>query len=113
MRVAIGILVLCLGVMAIAVGASSVRNEAQAQTPQIIGISASNGLIALSDERDDTHQQVTLVDPQKQTMAVYHIDRASGKVTLKCVRNVRWDLLLDEFNGANPAPREIRALVGQ
>ena len=46
-------------------------------------------------------------------MAVYHVDRATGKITLKSVRNVRWDLLLDEFNGTNPAPREIRALVGQ
>ena len=113
MRVAIWILLVGLGVMAVAVGANSDRNEAQAQTPQVIGISASDGLIALSDEQDNAHQQVTLVDPQKQTMAVYHVDRATGKITLKSVRNVRWDLLLDEFNGTNPAPREIRALVGQ
>ena len=113
MRVAIWILIVGLGVMAIAVGASSYRNEAQAQTPQVIGISAADGLIALSDDHDGTHQQITLVDPQKQTMAVYHVERTSGKIILKSVRNVRWDLLLDQFNGTNPAPREIRALVGQ
>ena len=44
-------------------------------------------------------------------MAVYHIDRATGALALKSVRNVHWDLQIEDYNSASPTPREIRLLT--
>ncbi len=54
---------------------------------------------------------VTVVDPQRRVLSVYEINSTSGAVTLKSVRNLMWDLQLEEFNTTSPSPREIRALV--
>jgi hypothetical protein len=56
-------------------------------------------------------EQVAVLDPQSRSMSIYEINRNSGAITLKSVRNVGWDLRLEEFNSTNPTPREIRALV--
>jgi len=61
----------------------------------------------------DTHQQITLIDPRQRVMCVYHIDRVSGEIALKSVRNIQWDLSMDEFNGQSPSPQEIRTLLQQ
>lgn len=74
---------------------------------------AASQLIALTADTDERTQQVVVIDPQKRTMAVYHIDKASGQSTLKSVRQIRWDLEMEEFNGVSPLPREIRSLVEQ
>jgi hypothetical protein len=71
------------------------------------------GLIALPTPIGEQRQQVTVIDPEKQVLSVYHIDLASGEVVLKSVRNIRWDLQMDEFNGTKPLPREVRSLLEQ
>src|SRR5687768_10972502 len=58
----------------------------------------SGQLMALSAELPDGRQQITLIDPRTRVMSVYQIDRASGEISLKSVRSVHWDLLMDEFN---------------
>ena len=68
-------------------------------------------LIALSHRLENGDLQVVLVDGQTRVMSVYHVTAADGAITLKSVRNVRWDLLMEEYNGAKPYPREIRALL--
>lgn len=68
-------------------------------------------LIALNGSSSDGSQQVTLVDPAQRVMGVYHVDSATGAITLRSVRNIRWDLMLDDFNGKEPFPHEIRALA--
>lgn len=69
-------------------------------------------LLALSMDVEG-RQQVTVVDPRRQVMAVYHIDRNSGSITLRSVRNVQWDLVMEDFNSGNPTPREIRSIADQ
>jgi hypothetical protein len=74
----------------------------------------SDQLIALSFDLGDGRQQVTMVDPRQRVLAVYHIDKASGGIALKGVRNVQWDLLMEDFNSAGtPTPREVRAISQQ
>ena len=46
-------------------------------------------------------------------MGVYHIDLATGEVSLKSVRNIHWDLQMIEFNGTRPLPREVRSMLEQ
>lgn len=73
----------------------------------------SEGLIALMGPVAEGRQQLTVVDPRTRVIGVYSIDAASGVITLKSVRNFHYDLLMDEFNGAAPAPRDIRTLLQQ
>ena len=116
MRVAVwGVLVSTALAIAIA-GACLQRTPAFAQNPlsrQAERFVPSGELIALTSEADEGRQQVTLIDPKTRVMSVYHIERSTGKITLKSVRNVHWDLLMEEFNGTSPSPGEIRALLEQ
>ncbi len=69
------------------------------------------GLIAFSETVDQKYQQVTVIDPDQQSMSVYHIELASGKITLRSVRSFRWDLKMLHLNGTSPLPHEIRTLL--
>jgi len=98
----------------LAVSASDDRTSAYGQNPAVLRRPVADGsLIALEASANDGGRHVTLVDPVQRVMCVYRIDSASGAISLRSVRNVRWDLLMDEFHGGNPSPREIRALVEQ
>lgn len=87
--------------------------EAQAQRPVGVAERGQPGeLLALSMDVEG-RQQVTVVDPRRQVMAVYHIDRNSGSINLRSVRNVQWDLVMEDFNSGSPTPREIRSIADQ
>ena len=68
-------------------------------------------LVAISTDVDERRTQLTIIDPQTRGLVVYHIDKTSGEVSLRSVRNFHWDLQMDEFNGKNPLPREIRSML--
>ena len=87
--------------------------QGQAQRPAQEDCVTTPDLIALSYDGGDGRQQITVVDPRGRAMAVYHVDRATGAVSLKSVRHLTWDLLIEDFNSTNPTPREIRALTQQ
>lgn len=106
---------LIVGVILVTALAGGGPPEAQAQRP---GVNlperfAGTDLIALSFDGGEGRQQVTLIDPRSRVMAVYHVDRNSGSLTLKSVRNVHWDLQMEEFNTGNPTPSEIKPLTQQ
>ena len=52
---------------------------------------------------------VTVIDPQQRVMAIYQVDRATGKITPKSIRNFTWDLQMIEYNSGNPLPQDIRS----
>jgi hypothetical protein len=81
---------------------------ALAQRP---GLERDSELIALPLQVSETLQQLTIIDPRSRVVSVYHVDLRNGGITLKSVRNIQWDLQMDEFNGVSPLPREIRSLV--
>ena len=54
---------------------------------------------------------VAIVDPRQRVLSVYEINGTSAAIALKSVRQLHWDLQLEEFNTSTPSPREIRALV--
>ena len=101
----------CLAGFLVAQLGSEYPGPAQAQYP-LPASTNGQGMIALSSE-GESHQQVVLVDVQKRVMSVYHIDRQTGAIALKGVRNVQWDLLMEEYNGSKPLPQEIRRLLEQ
>lgn len=53
-------------------------------------------------------QQLSVLDSQAKSLAIYHIEAATGKLQLKSVRNLRWDLQMEHFNGQSPLPSELR-----
>ncbi len=56
------------------------------------------------------YQQIVVVDTQAQTMAAYHIEPNQGKIQLKSVRRLAWDLKMEQFNAESPLPSELRAV---
>ena len=55
------------------------------------------GLIALATSAGEHRQQVTVIDPETRVLGVYHIDCPPAKIVLKSVRNIHWDLQMDEL----------------
>ncbi|MCR9119991.1 MAG: hypothetical protein NXI22_23895 [bacterium] len=80
---------------------------APASTPT--QVTAGSGLIVTSTVIEGK-QQLTLIDPVTRAISVYHI-ASDGRLTLKSVRDAQWDMQIDDYNGATPSPREIRALL--
>ena len=102
----------------IAVGAVALAVEfpqAQAQRVPADRTPPADQLIALPFEAADGKQQVTIVDPRTRVIAVYQVDKVNGSLALRSVRNVHWDLLMEEYNTSHgsPTPRDIRALAEQ
>jgi hypothetical protein len=74
---------------------------------------ADSQLIAFSACVGEKYQQVTVIDPKTEAMSVYHVDLADGKIRLRSVRRIHWDLQMVHLNGATPLPREIQLLLEQ
>ena len=70
-------------------------------------------LIVVPTALGDRVQMLTVVDPRQQVLGVYHIDTATGKITLKSVRNIHWDLQIDHLNTDEPLPQQIRSMWEQ
>jgi transcriptional regulator of nitric oxide reductase len=47
-------------------------------------------------------------DPQQQVLGVYHIDRKTGEIELKSVRQIQWDLQMLHHQGKAPLPEDIK-----
>jgi hypothetical protein len=107
----LGFAVLVAGAVGLA-DAQGPRNSAAERTAHDRSASSAD-LLALSHEGPDGRQQITIVEPRQRVMAVYHVDRTTGALGLKSVRNLQWDLMIEDYNSGTPAPRDIRALKEQ
>jgi len=56
---------------------------------------------------------VIVVDPGQRVLAVYHVDKTTGEIALRSVRNITWDLQMVEFNSGEPLPQDIRNMRGE
>jgi hypothetical protein len=70
---------------------------------------ASGALITHVTAAEGHEQMVTVIDPQLRVMAVYRVDRSTGKITPTSIRNFTWDLQMIEYNSGNPLPQDIRS----
>jgi hypothetical protein len=69
---------------------------------------ASGELFTQVTATDGQPLTVTVIDPRQRVMAVYHVDRNTGEITPKSVRNFTWDLQMIEYNSGKPLPQDIR-----
>ena len=89
----------------------SLRDMTDNQSQKTNTFVSQDGIIALHLEGSEASDAVALLDTKLRVMSIYHVERQSGEVHLKSVRNVTWDLQLDEYNGVSPSPKEIKSLV--
>jgi hypothetical protein len=101
------------GLVAILIGLVDQHGEVLAQRVTYPPAGPGGELIAVPTPMGDKGQMVTVIDPRLQTIGVYAIDLPSGKISLRSVRNIHWDLQMTDFNTDNPLPREIRLQLEQ
>ncbi len=100
------------GLVMAAVGATPDRSEVVGQRLWPCASANPEGpLIAVSTIVDDKYQQLTVIDPKARVISVYRVQLATGDVELRCVRNIRWDLQMDYYNGNGLLPPEIRSAL--
>lgn len=85
----------------------------QRATSPVTAATASSELIVVPASLGEKGQMLTVVDPRQRVVSVYHIDLATGKIALKSVRNIQWDLQMTYLNNESPLPQEIRSLLEQ
>jgi hypothetical protein len=97
-------------------GTGAELSQTPAQLPPVqnaVTVSSAGGLIALGGTIVEGHQQIAVIDTKTYAMTVYHVDQTSGAISLKSVRNIQADLMMDEYNTDSPLPKEIRAILKQ
>lgn len=71
----------------------------QAQT-LVLSLPAANG-----------GRHVLIVDMTARVMGTYAVNPDDGRIALRSVRHYEWDLQMTDFNGSEPKPGDIRAIV--
>ncbi len=107
-------LVLGFGIVQADGPTASGQRGAPVATPPVaspVRMAQAGELLALAGDSNSSTQQLLLVDARSRVIGVYHVDRATGQIALKSVRNVQADLLMDDFNSGGPTPQEIRSLL--
>src|SRR5688500_1226992 len=105
---------LSVAALLVAVGLGESIARVFAQRPTSAAGTTGDSLLSHSMELPDGRQQIALIDGRTRSIAIYQVDPRTGALGLKSVRNVHWDLQMDEYNsGGNPSPKEIRSLLEQ
>jgi hypothetical protein len=112
-NVVLGVCLVVASLIAVA-GFGAGDGSAPAGSPSDIRQAIARGdLIAFDARVGDKIQQLTVVDPKRRSVSVYHIELETGKIQLRSVRNINWDLSIEEYNAARPLPHEIRLQLQQ
>lgn len=69
------------------------------------------GLWMSDSPLDNGRRLLIVVDPASKRAAVYHIDTATGTLSLKSARDLTWDLALEDFNAQEPRPAALKAML--
>ena len=69
------------------------------------------GLFVSTSPIDSGRQMLLVIDPERQVLAVYHIETVSGQVSLLSTRALGYDLQLEDFNAEDPKPAAIKKML--
>jgi hypothetical protein len=103
----VGVLLGASLVIAVLAGRSS--SEPPYTPPIDVPAHASSELFTNVTATEGQPVIVTVVDPRQRVIAIYQVDRNSGEITPKSIRNITWDLQMTEYNSGKPTPQEIRS----
>jgi hypothetical protein len=101
--------VICAGLVIAATAGRGKSEPAYGGGGDLSSLPISGELIAHVSTADGQPQVVTVIDPRQRVIGVYHVDRGTGEITLKSVRNFTWDLQMVEFNSGDPLPQDVRS----
>jgi predicted methyltransferase len=106
-----------IGLVMAAAAMAQQRGEVLPQRGAVAGPApaavAGTELIVVPTTLSDRVQMLTVVDARQRVLSVYHIDVATGKIALKSVRNIHWDMQIDHLNTDEPLPQAIRSMLEQ
>lgn len=104
-------LVGALLVVVLVIAATGERLASQQPAGPLVDSQAQNSgnLLAHVWAADGQSQVVTVIDSRQRVLAVYHVDRTTGQITPKSIRNITWDLQMIDFNTGSPLPQDIRS----
>lgn len=74
-------------------------------------VTTTGSWFGFSDTVDNKYQQIVVIDSNKQVMAVYQVDLATGEIKICAVRKLSFDMRIENLNTQKPLPQEIRALL--
>lgn len=86
--------------------------SAHGQTTQDVLQRNAENTVVMTVPLGDAGQRVIVFDKDRFTLAVYEVDMLGGRIALRSVRQVQWDLALEEFNSLPPKPAEVQAMMG-
>lgn len=102
------------GLMVAVLGGFGQHGDVFAQRPQnALPPGMGGDLLVVPIPSADKGQLLAVVDPKQHVMSVYRIDPGTGKIALKSVRNLHWDLQMTYLNNEAPLPQEIQSLLEQ
>jgi len=103
------------GLMVAALGGFGQRGDVFAQRPQqpAVAPGAGGDLLVVPIPSGDRGQLLAVIEPRQHVMSVYRIEATTGKIALKSVRNLHWDLQMSDLNNEAPLPQEIQSLLEQ
>lgn len=91
-------------------GNSSTSGGIGPNYPQVAA-AGNDHLLMTTSLLADGRQQVVVTDTNAKTMAIYEVEPVTGKVLLRSVRDIKWDLQMEQFNATSPTPGEIRSMA--
>ena len=99
--------------MVAAVAGFGQRSEVFAQRTQSVTVPGTGELMVVPIASGDKAQGqlLAVIEPKQQVMSVYRIDANTGKIALRSVRNLRYDLQMTNYNNEAPLPQEIQTLL--
>ena len=95
----------------ILVTATVASSQTPGPRPTAVSPSGAAGLWISESPLDEGRRLLVVIDAATRRAAVYHLDVASGSLTLKSARDLSWDLSLDEFNVQEPRPAALRKML--
>jgi len=93
------------------IGAAAVATSQSHNGRPVPAGPAGTGLWISDTPLEDGRRLPVAVDPSTRHAAIYHLDAASGSLTLKSARDLTWDLSIDEFNAQDPRPAALRTML--
>lgn len=99
------------GVAVVLVLGLAAAATSQVPGPRVPPAAGPAGLWISDAPLDDGRRLLVVVDPATRHAAVYHLDPASGGLTLASARDLTWDLSIDEFNAREPRPAALRKML--
>ncbi|MFM7137454.1 MAG: hypothetical protein ACKO1M_10360 [Planctomycetota bacterium] len=86
--------------------------QARELAAQRATVPGGGGPLWISESRlDDTRRLLVVIDEVGRHAAIYHIDAASGTLTLRSTRDISWDLSVGDFNAQEPRPGAIQRML--